>query len=92
MKFMSFVTNISVWYLDELIKCDEKSPSILESHVHNAIGYNNELIDYITWSFPRFLMRRSPILLVLLHCFTCDIFQIKISFRKIVFTITIVHL
>lgn len=92
MKFMSFVTNISVWYLDELIKCDEKSPSILESHVHNAIGYNNELIDYITWSFPRFLMRRSPILLVLLHCFTCDIFQIMISFRKIVFTITIVHL
>lgn len=48
MKFMSFVTNISVWYLDELIKCDEKSPSILESHVHNVIGYNNELIDYIT--------------------------------------------
>lgn len=92
MKFMSFVTNISVWYLDELIKCDEKPPSILESHVHNAIGYNNELIDYITWSFPRFLMRRSPILLVLLHCFTCDIFQIMISFRKIVFTITIVHL
>lgn len=92
MKFMSFVTNISVWYLDELIKCDEKSPSILESHVHNAIGYNNELIDYITWSFPRFLMRRSPILLVLLHCFTCDIFQIMISYRKIVFTITIVHL
>lgn len=92
MKFMSFVTNISVWYLDELIKCDEKSPSILESHVHNVIGYNNELIDYITWSFPRFLMRRSPILLVLLHCFTCDIFQIMISFRKIVFTITIVHL
>lgn len=92
MKFMSFVTNISVWYLDELIKCDEKSPSILESHVHNVIGYNNELIDYITWSFPRFLMRRSPILLVLLHCFTCDIFQIMISYRKIVFTITIVHL
>lgn len=92
MKIMSFVTNISVWYLDELIKCDEKPPSILESHVHNVIGYNNELIDYITWSFPIFLMRRSPILLVLLHCFTCDIFQIMISFRKIVFTITIVHL